>query len=197
MVVNNYGPVSYLIHGLVFSIFGGSIALTKVATAIASVLFVAVFSLHAHRRYGLVSASSGILMLIGGILVFAPSTFLNRPDALTVLLVAVALMAPRAMEECSSGGQAQLSAVILIGVCVGLAVNLKVHSFIYFGPVVLDRLGWLNVRAMAGVAAVSIAVFLLPFSLPGLSLVDFINGLFIQVPGREIDDGLLSKALKY
>jgi hypothetical protein len=71
-----------------------------------------------------------------------------------------------------------------VGICLGIAANLKAHAGFYFLPILVDLWwtgGW---RALLIAAGSSIAAFILPFLAPGISLHDYLAGLLQQVGGR-------------
>lgn len=193
MMINPYGPISYLIHTVVFAVFGGSAPLSKLAGSIAVLAGVLIFFLHARRSYGAIYAYAGAMMFIAFILMFTPYSIWNRPDPFIVLLVAMAV----AVKNVSSQRLGPWTPHILIAVFIGLSVNLKAHSFIYFLPVVIDLCGWKGVRKMAFMALISVVVFLAPFALPQASLANYLQILLNQFSGRGMDINIFLATLRY
>jgi hypothetical protein len=164
-----YGPLAYLVEALPLHL-GGGVAAGKAMSSLA--LFVGLVAMAAHliRRSPVQDACYSLLLLTGGLLLFGLASFWVRPDPFEFLLVAVAV---------ALGGSAWL-----VGVCIGLAVNFKVHAFVYFLPVLWElwRIGGWRALVRAGVTAG--VVFLLPFLAPGISLHDYAVGLAQQIGGR-------------
>ncbi|HKW52512.1 MAG TPA: hypothetical protein VJO12_02390 [Stellaceae bacterium] len=167
-----YGPLAYLapVPGLL--LFGPSVAASKVAAALGLAATLAVMARH-FARGAPAPAAAPMLLLAAGLLLFGKVSFWARSDSLLVLVAAVAV----ALAQRRHGA-------LWVGLCIGLAVNLKAHAFLYFLPLLFElwrRDGW---RAVPMVAVSSIAVFLLPFLLPGLSLPDYVAGLVQQMGHR-------------
>jgi hypothetical protein len=71
-----------------------------------------------------------------------------------------------------------------IGICLGVAVNLKAHAGFYFLPLLVD-VWWVGRWKALLIATGSSAVtFMLPFLAPGISLHDYLAALAQQVGGR-------------
>jgi hypothetical protein len=135
---------------------------------------VGLMAIHFIRRAPL-HALHGVFFLAAGLLMFSPESFWVRPDPAELLLVALAVVAPQGR----SGG-------LWVGICIGLAVNFKVHAFIYFLPMLFE-LWWARRRsAVLTAAAASAVTFALPFLVPGISFQDYVAGLAHQVGGRAL-----------
>jgi hypothetical protein len=106
-------------------------------------------------------------------LLFSPVSFWVRSDPIETLLVALAVVAV------PGRGPAWR-----VGVCIGLAVNLKVHAFAYFLPILVDL--WLRGgrRALVTAGAVSCLTFIVPFLAPGIGFGDYVHALAEQIGGR-------------
>ena len=164
-----YGPLAYLVE-LPPLLVSATVAASKLAPLFALAASIALMAAHFLRRSGLTAALHPMFFLLGGLLLFSPMSFWARPDPFELLAVAAAV---------ADGGSP-----LVVGVCLGLAVNLKAHAFFYFTPILLDIAlgrGW---RRAALAAAVGIGVFLVPFLAPGISLRDYIAVLAQQVGGR-------------
>jgi hypothetical protein len=167
-----YGPLAYLAPVPALLLFGPSVAASKVVAALALTATLAVMARHLSRGAP-TAAAAPMLLLAAGLLLFGKVSFWARSDSLLVLVAAVAV----ALAQRGRGA-------LWVGLCIGLAVNLKAHAFLYFLPVLFDlwrRDGW---RAVPIVAVSSIAVFLSPFLLPGISLPDYVAGLIQQMGHR-------------
>src|SRR6185437_13220032 len=115
-------------------------------------------------------AWGGLFYLLAGCLFFVPVSFWVRPDPFETLLVAA--------------GVALAANPIALGLCIGLAVNFKIHAFIYFFPILAESLAARRWQSLAIVAASAMVAFALPFLAPGLSLHDYLTGLLSQIGGR-------------
>ncbi len=67
---------------------------------------------------------------------------------------------------------------------MGLAVNLKVHAFFYFIPLLADL--WSRKRHMGAIdrGRSVLATFILPFLAPRISFEDYVGGLAQQIGNR-------------
>jgi hypothetical protein len=165
-----YGPVFYLSEAAALWLFGAGVTIGKLLSLAAAVAILAVLGAHFLRRAPVEDAVYPIAYLAGGLLLFSPVSFWVRPDPFEALFVALAVV-----------GAAN---PWMVGLCIGLAVNCKVHAFLYFTPILVDlycRGGW---RAGLRMAATAGAAFLLPFALPGVSLHDYVVMLAQQIGGR-------------
>lgn len=168
-----YGPLAYLAPLPALILFGTSIAATKLTGILALIATLAVMGAHAIRRSAPGQARHGLFYLVGGLLLFVPESFWVRPDPLETLLVAVAVAAP-----------ARAWRPVVLGLCIGLAVNLKIHAGLYFLPIVVESWWSGRWRGLMIAAISSGAAFLLPFLAPGISLHDYLAGLTQQIGGR-------------
>lgn len=193
---NAYGPMVYLFEAAVFAVAGVSVQLGKLAGELALAGAVIVFFLHARRNYGFPQALFGILLFVAFILFFAPYSIWNRPDPFIIFMVSLAVYANGRQGEHSGSRSGGWPAQAAIGVCIGLAVNLKVHSFMYFLPLMLDSCGWKGLRGVVIIAVVSITVFLLPFTLAPISLVNYVTLLHQLVSDKAVDPAILSYSLR-
>ena len=169
-----YGPLAYMLEVPIPAVFGASIATSKLTSLLALFATVAIMAWHL-RRSSNQDAGVGLLVLVTGLWFFSPMSYWVRPDPIETLLVSVGVIFARGRW-----------AAIAVGICIGLAVNLKVHAFIYFLPVVVDlwsASGWRGVMKAAVAAGVT---FLLPFLAPGVSLGDYVTALALQI-GRRVD----------
>jgi len=185
---NYYGPVVYLAHAGVFSLAGGSVPLSKLANSAAVLAGVLVFFFYARRRYGEWRSCIGMLFYFGFLFYFAPVTIWNRPDPFAILLVVLGLAA----RDLPTARFGRWAPHVALGACMGLAANLKAHSFVYFLPLVVDLCGWRGIGRMTVVGAAAGAAFLAPFLLPQVSLETYVEGLTRQVGER----GIVAENLK-
>lgn len=165
-----YGPLAYLGELPALLLFGPEIAASKLTSMAAVLITVSLMAVHFYRHSSPMQAAQGLLLLLAGLLVMSPISLWVRPDPLETLLVALGIVGA--------------ASPVLLGICIGLAVNLKVHAFIYFLPLVVELYfirGWRVAPRLVASAGVA---FLLPFLLPGVSLHDYVVALGRQVTGR-------------
>ncbi len=168
-----YGPLAFLTPALFALVEGGAALQTKLGPALALAGTVGLMAWRFFRQGPVGTAVTALFYLTAGLLMMFPVSVWVRPDPFEVFLAAAAVVGAR-----SRFGPA------LVGICLGLAVNFKVHAFAYFLPVLVDvssRAGW---RACAYAFAVSLTVFAIPFLLPGVSFSDYVTALGSQVGGR-------------
>jgi Glycosyltransferase family 87 len=130
-------------------------------------------SAHFARHPSAVDARPGIFFLVAALLLFSPFSFWVRSDPLETLLVAIAVAS-------TARGRGEL----WLGICLGLAINLKVHAFFYFLPLLVDlwwSRGWRPLLTASGIAA---ATFVVPFFSPRISFENYVSGLAQQIGGR-------------
>lgn len=167
-----YGPLAYLAPLPPLLLFGASVSASKIAAMLGLAATLAVMARHLARSAP-PAALASMLLLAAGLLLFGKVSFWTRSDSLLALAAVVAV----ALAERRRGA-------LWVGLSIGVAVNLKAHAFLYFLPLLFDlwrRDGW---RAVPIVAVSSVAVFLLPFLLPGVSLPDYVAGLVQQMGHR-------------
>jgi hypothetical protein len=188
-----YGPLIYIIHSTVFKIVGGSIASSKLASSVAIAGSVLIFYLYASKRFGALKTYSGLLMFVAILMIYAPYSFWNRPDPFTVFFVTLAVFAKDLPVE----RWGRWAPHVVVGVSMGLAVNLKVHSFIYFFPIFVDLCGWKGIRKMIIIGLISAVVFLIPFMHPDISIVKYLGRTFGGLGDRGVDAGMLKSVLRF
>ena len=200
--VNTYGPLMYGVQALALALFGGSMTVGKATAAVASALSVAVLAAHLWRRYGLLAAAMGTLFFLSFLLRHAPGPFLGRPDAFMILLTAAAL----AIRDMGGGRPGGVAAPLLLGACMGLAVNFKIYSAVFFLPVFVDLFfrqpyGQRWVSTVFAVGAGALACLAAPFALPGISAPAYIEGILGLLSGYGSSGGAalvnLKNALPY
>ena len=168
-----YGPLAFLAPLPFAAITGGTVWGSKLAPVLAMAGTVGLMAWHFFRRGWAGPAVTALFYLAAGLLMMYPASIWLRPDPFEVFLVAAAVAASRARF-----GPA------IVGICLGLAVNFKIHAFAYFLAILADawdRGGW---RALACATGVSCTVFAIPFLLPGISFGDYAGVLVSQVGGR-------------
>ena len=192
-LINAYGPMTYVLGGISQLLFGPSILASKLpsfAGLIFSILFFATF---VYRRYGGAYVPIAVLIFICFILFSAPAYLMLKPESLIFMLVAFSLLAT----TFDPTGRRPWLVPILIAITVGISVNLKIFSFIFFVPVVIFycRHRWMVTWPI--MTLVSVCVFLLPFAFFEFSFLNYINDLLSLSAVRSLDFRLLPVALRY
>lgn len=162
-----YGPSVFLTNGLFLQVLGPSLVSVKLASALGAVgsLLLLYAALARRRRDTLavvLTAAAAMYFWAQGF-----SIYVVRPDALMVCALALALY-----------GAARLGrglAIVVVAVTAGFAVNLKLHGFLYFVPVVALLALRHGRRAAWGAGLGALAVATLPFLFsPQVSLVNYL-----------------------
>jgi hypothetical protein len=192
-LLNAYGPITYFANGGVMALFGPSIATSKAAALGSAVLSLVLISAFIHRVFGRSFVGIGILFFSCFLLFACPFSIWNRPDPLMVFLVCAALFAA----TFDGPGARRWAVPAVIAICVGLSVNLKIHSFIFFVPIVWHYCTHRRHVVWPAMIALSVAVFLLPFALPQVSMANFVDGLIGLAEVREIEFGQIPYSLRY
>lgn len=179
---NIYGPLAYLAAVPAMLLVGPTILASKIAAVLA---VLATLGLTAYRycRGAPMAAVQALFFFVAVLAALTPMSIWIRADPFEVLLVTAAL--------------AGMASPAFIGLCIGLAVNFKIHAFLYFLPIlweVWNRRGW---RAAPLVVVVSLATFFAPFLLPGISLHDYFSTLFQQIGDRTRHHELLLPVAAY
>ena len=167
-----YGPLAFMAHGGVLSLFGPSIVASKwlgAAAALGSLalLFLALRSvLDASRAIVLTGVCATLL------LGFRNYSFWTRPEPLQLVSVAAALV----LAVRTKGWVA----TVFIGLFSGILWNLKITGPLYTLPifaVVHHRAGWRHVVLACGTA---MSVALLPFTLSNVSWGNYVEWLALS-----------------
>lgn len=188
-VANIYGPLTYVVHALVFATLGPSVAAGKWA-GVAAAILIPVGVLLSHRRRGWGDAALAAALSAALVAFHLPTTIWNRPDSLLALLVVIAVWTANAAQP----GRPEWGKTIVIAVCGGAAVALKIHGGIYVAPVAvfhcLDR--GRGVRSFAAMCAVGAAVAALPFASPLFSAGNYAEWLALLAGKASPPDHLLT-----
>ncbi len=153
-----YGPYGYIAVGLCQGLIGPSVFATKLLPCIAGALAIALFHLVLSRR-----TSGSVALLFTSLLAalslrLGPFAFWSRPDPFLLLCVTTGLIA---------ASRKSLATTVLLGIAIGVAVNLKIHSVLYFIPVAMiavrtgfDRAALMKVATIAAIVAIVPFIFL-------------------------------------
>jgi len=162
-----YGPLLFAIVGGFQALLGPTVFATKLPGTLAALASLVLLHLvlAAPKRRAEALAWTGLAAAF-----FLHSfhlAFAARGDAFLLLAVTLGLWAAT---------RARSRSAVLLGVCVGVAVNLKLHAFAYFLPVlaIAARQHWSR-RARIGGAVAAVAVAVLPFLVfPQVSLAHYL-----------------------
>jgi hypothetical protein len=174
-VINMYGPLLYDVQAAVFALAGGSVFASKLPAIGATVGSVVLLTVYVVRRWGIWPGLLGTAMMAGLLLHNLPFAYWAQSDPLLLLLVTVALVL-------IGGRPPRLSAYLVLGVCGGLLVNLKVYTPVYLLPLIVEL--WLAegeprrlVRGLAVAGLIGLVVAVLPWLAPNASLLDNLAGV--------------------
>lgn len=165
-----YGPSVFLTNGLFLKFLGPSLAVAKLGSMLAAwagIMFL--YASIARKRWdSLALIMSGIAVVYFWLQGF--SVHLVRPDAFLLFTVGLGLFAVVKLRR--------LLAIITMGAALGFAVNLKIHAFLYFLPLLTLLLFKHGRKAFFSTLIISLAVIFAPFLLhPQISLRNYISWL--------------------
>lgn len=165
-----YGPSVFLTNGLFLRVLGPSLAVVKLASALAAIgsLLLLYASLARRGRDTLavgLTAGAAMYFWAQGFSVYAV-----RPDALMVCALALGLYGAARLRP--------LFAVAAVAVTAGFAVNLKIHGALYFVPVLALLASRHGHRSVWVAAAGAALVTALPFVFnPQVSFANYLTWL--------------------
>jgi hypothetical protein len=176
-----YGPYGYIAIGFFQGLIGPSVFATKLLPCLAGAMAMGLFFLVLWRRTSAWLALLFTSLLAALSLRLGPFAFWSRPEPFLLLCVATGLFAAT---------RKGLINTVLLGVSLGIAVDLKISSVCYFLPVVVLAVetgcDWGKLAKAAAIAAVTV---ILPFIVfPQISLSNYLG--ILQVIGKR-GSGLL------
>ncbi len=182
--INTYGPAYYIVQSTIFSLIEPSITNSKIVILSTSGFAVLLFGIHIWGRYGYPLMVIGVVLLTAIILRQAPSSFSVRPDLLILSLTTVAVV----IKDFNREGE--YWSILLVAVCIGIAVNVKLYAPLFFFPtlilLVLDRKTRFDrVRVCVIIGAVALVVAGLPFLSSNISVIAYIKTTYELVTVRE------------
>lgn len=165
-----YGPFVYIISGFFFKVFGSSIFVSKLPSVIA---LGATFLLTFLSIRGFIGDKKKLLFfgaLSGALLLFWIFSFEARPDVLVLASVALALWGVT---------RARFSAaIIVVGVAIGIAINLKFTAFFLFFPILFLFWKKFGLRRLALSILCAGVITLAPFVVfPNVNIWNYIEWL--------------------
>lgn len=146
-----YGPNVYLVNAAWIALWPEVIAGSKLAGAVAGMVFCAVFAVACIRKHGRTVACFQLAFTLGGGLLFGHASYWNRPEPLQLIGVALALL--------SLTLTSPLWIAVALGTAVAILVNLKIHSVLYVLPIIgvlVSHRQWRELGLGALVAAVGV-----------------------------------------
>ncbi len=161
-----HGPIVYFVVGYIMKAFGPSYLTAKVATVGALLLSIAFSWLLFSKRLSKMD-SFCLLGLEAWLFLHWPYTYLIRPDALMLLCVTAGLYFVETLQK-----RSQL--IIVIALLLGLMINLKIHGFIYFLPILYLVYRGFGARTVAVIGGLSILLAVVPFLSPHVSLANYL-----------------------
>lgn len=153
-----YGPANYILTAAVFKVLGPSLFATKLVNGAATLALIAYVGICLHRH----AAQPWHCLAVFLVLLVM---FLNCAPLL-LLCVAVAFH----LHFFSQGRFRQ----VVVGICIGVATGVKFTSGIYFVPIIFDLLFVRRFWDFALLTFSAVAVALLPFALPMVSLQNYL-----------------------
>jgi hypothetical protein len=166
----HYGPLLFAIVGTFQGLLGATVFATKLPATLAALAALVFLHLTITRPGQRLEAWPWTGLAAAFFLHHFHLAFAARGDAFIVLAVALGLFF--ATRERSRSA-------ILLGICIGAAVNLKLHALVYFLPVLVTaaRQNWSR-RAKVGGCIAAVVVALLPFVIfPQVSLANYFGWL--------------------
>jgi hypothetical protein len=184
-----YGPMLFVINGSFLRLLGPGIPASKFAGAAAASLSLVFMFLLARRYIGRRQAIIAVGLAALVLLSFGPCSYWARPDPIILLCVSIGVYGV------ARGGRATAS--LAAALTLGLAVNLKVTSVLYFLPVyalLFTRMG--AASAFVSLLGASVAAFA-PFVIsPAISLGNYILWLY-EASRHQVDPGLLASSAEW
>lgn len=160
-----YGPLLFMINGF-FLKLNASMFCAKLPGILAAYLSIFILFFLVRKKSDNTTSfiSVGFLALI--FLLHDTISFWNRPEPFLLLLVVLGLASLEIRNP--------LLCLMMVSVCIGFSINLKVYAFIYFIPFLAYRKDLLNAQFLFMGSVISLLVFLLPFSKSNISLSQYL-----------------------
>lgn len=186
----HYGPLTYLVHSLIFITAGPSIIASKSMGAIACLISLCLIFFSTRS-----TLSSNLALLITGIsatliLGFYNYGYWNRPDPFLLLLTSISVFFLS-----TKSSKASLYAGVA---CIALAVNFKLHGFVYFLPLFAHVIKKISVKEVnIRILFLTFAALLcFPFLLPSISTLNYFN-LLSMASKHGFDSGIFLDNLQF
>jgi hypothetical protein len=163
-----YGPYVYIIVGLCQGLTGPGVLATKLMPCAAGAAAIILFWLALRRSVSTRVALLFTCLLAALSLRLGPFAFWSRPDPFLLLCVTTGLVV---------AARKGLANTVLLGVALGVAINLKIQSALYFIPIAMIAIrNGFDLAALANAAAIALAVTILPFLVfPQIALGNYLG----------------------
>jgi 4-amino-4-deoxy-L-arabinose transferase-like glycosyltransferase len=170
-----YGPLLYLIDGVFLKLFGANIFVAKLPISLALILsIVFIFYLLkelSESRTALLGAACISLVLLCFGNAYGNVIFQIRSDSLILMCVSLGTLGVVKRNR--------LAAPLLCAVVLGVGVNLKFSSILYFLPIFVLLFSQQGIYATLVSVIGAIILSLLPFGLPQISLHNYIRWIHV------------------
>jgi hypothetical protein len=163
-----YGPALYVLIGTAQGLLGPDVLSTKLPGFVAALAMLGFLLAALYRETTVWTAVLGTGILTALLLKHFHFSFLPRPDSFLIMCSAAGLIAAASQSR---------AAPLLLGVAMGMAVNLKIHAPVYFAPmlVIAWQHGWGVARLLVALAIAGV-VFALPFIMfANISLANYLG----------------------
>jgi len=183
-----YGPYLYILNGILEASAGPSILAAKLGGVLAGLGALAL-------TYALVrrTCTRTVALLMTAVfaamqLHFSYFSFI-RADSFLVLFVSVACLAATLPTRWT---------IVLVGLFLGISVNLKIHAFIYFLPILAYVKRAVSVRQALAIMAIGCATWMAPFVVFGnISFPNYMLALSKAVLTHGLDPNASAGILKW
>ncbi len=150
-----YGPVAFLLPAWVMALLGPTIQTSKLAGVLAAAIGVPAMFLLARRVTSARTALVCTGLFCGLCLTFRHLSFWIRPDSFLLLFATASLLAAMATRRAV--------AIVGLGVCVGVLINLKLTGPLYALPALGLLIGRTGIASAAAVGAIAALGAVAPF----------------------------------
>lgn len=196
-LLSPYGPLTYLLNGLVMLIKGGSLFNSKLTSLSSSLLSIGFFIAFVWRAYGRKFAGPAMLLMCCFLLLGLPHTIWVRPDPVMVMLVSFALFSTTFGKGKENKKPSAWLTAVIIATCVGLAVNFKAHAFLFFIPIVIGYCTVNRLIVWPAMVVISLIVFALPFVLSNIDFGPYQYDMLKMADVHPVAFELLLPSLRY
>lgn len=170
-----YGPYTYIAVGLCQGVIGPGVFATKFLPCLAAAVAIGLFSILLRRRTSAWIALIFTSLLAALSLRLGPFAFWSRPEPFLLLCVTAGLIAATRKGSVNT---------VLLGISLGIAIDLKINAICYFLPVLALALETgFNWRELAKAAVIAVIAAMLPFIVfPQISLSNYLG--ILEVIGK-------------
>jgi hypothetical protein len=165
-----YGPWLFIFTGWFERVLGPSVFSAKLGGELALGASLVVLFALLRKRAGMGYAITGVGIFAAVIMALDPVEILGRADVFITLFVLVG---------CWAAGSSSKFAPVVLGLMLGLSVNLKIHGCVYFLPLIgmAWQAGWRRKQGLAVVVTAAIAAIFPFLVFPNISLRNYAETL--------------------